>query len=206
MVPIAGIYRAADGLQLWKADFKIEIPTPFLMGDVMIGVDRDFFELKLPPTTAEPFRPKYLIKQPWKQMGMHLSGTFSDTIIGSPLYADGQVFVASEGGGLTVVDAATGKVVYTKVLDDLNPRLTWVFVVGICSSAAMGGKHVFIRDDQSQTLVIEPGPEYKQVAKNVLMDLDDRGSQIEAQSNMVFEGDRIYYRSRTYLYCIGGGQ
>ena len=87
--------------------------------------------------------------------------------------------------------------------DTARYRNTWVFAVGICSSTSLGGKYVFVRDDQGQTLVLEPGPQYKELSKNLLVEYSPEGAQPEAQSNFFFEGPRIYFRSRGYLYCIG---
>jgi hypothetical protein len=75
--------------------------------------------------------------------------------------------------------------------------------VGICTGPTLAGKYIHIRDDQSQTLVIAPGREYKELAKNVLWELLPNGSQQEAQSTPIYEGGRIYYRTQGYLYCIG---
>jgi hypothetical protein len=113
------------------------------------------------------------------------------------------VYIVSEGGGLSVVEGRTGKPVYTKALESLNPRLTWVFVVGICTGPALAGKQIHLRDDQGQTLVIERGPQYKELAKNPLWETLASGAQQEAQSNPYYEGGRMYYRSQNFLYCIG---
>ena len=96
-----------------------------------------------------------------------MPGVFTDGIIASPLYDKGLVYVVSQGGAMNVLDAKTGKRVYAHAMDSLHPRLTWVFVVGICSSTTLGGNYIFVRDDQGQTLVIEPGPQYKELAKNL---------------------------------------
>jgi hypothetical protein len=104
---------------------------------------------------------------------------------------------------MNVLDAKMGKRVYAHAMDSLHPRLTWVFVVGICSSTCLGGKHIFVRDDQGQTLVLEAGPKYKELAKNLLVEYGKTGTQPEAQSNFLFEGPRIYFRTRGFMYCIG---
>jgi len=204
LVPQSGIHRASDGRLLWKADFRSGSSTLFVVGDLFGGVAEDYFHVhRLPAAAADSVKPETICRKSWDDLGLKLPGTYTNTIIASPLYADGLVYVVSEGGGLVVVDASTGKIAYTQALEALNPRLTWVFKVGICSSPCLGGKYVFIRDDQAQTLVIEPGTKYKEVAKNMLVELDDAGSQIESQSNFFFDGDRIYFRSSQYLYCIG---
>ena len=93
--------------------------------------------------------------------------------------------------------------VYTKALESLNPRLTWVFVVGICTGPTLAGKQIHLRDDQGQTLVIARGPEYKELAKNPLWEVQIAGAQQEAQSNPFYEAGRMYYRTPGFLYAIG---
>lgn len=204
-VPQRGIYRASDGTQIWKAECEAQIPTPCVTDGAIYGIgDKDYFAFKLPNiATGESISLIPVAKTSWKEVSMHMPGTFTDSIVGSPLYDNGLIYIASEGGAWNVIDAKTGKPVYSQALDSLNPRLTWVFVVGICTGPTLGGKYIYIRDDQHQTLVLEPGPKYKEVAKNLLVEYDDGGHQPEAQSNFFFEGNKIYFRSRAYLYCIG---
>lgn len=122
--------------------------------------------------------------------------------MGSPLYDKGLVYLPSQGRAINVIDARTGERVYARAMNSLNPRLTWVFKVGICSSTTLAGKHVFVHDDQGQTLALQPGPEYSELARNLLVEYDRRGMQPEVQSNFFFEGRRIYLRTRGFLYCI----
>ena len=200
LVPQYGIFRSADGAQLWKTDVAVKIPTPCVVDGAVYGVsDQDqYFSYMIGDG-----RPTGMVKKPWKEISLRLGGTFNDTLIGSPLYDNGLVYVVSEGGGLTVVEGRTGRQVYMKALETLCPRLTWVFVVGICTGPTLAGKAIHIRDDQGQTLVIGRGPEYKELAKNVLWELQPNGVQQEAQSNPWFEGGRMYYRTQSFLYCIG---
>ena len=78
-----------------------------------------------------------------------------------------------------------------------------MFRVGVSTGPTLAGKYIHIRDDQSQTIVIAPGPKYQELAKNVLWELQPDGNQQEAQSNPFYEGSRIYYRTQDFLYCIG---
>ncbi|MCW8133533.1 MAG: PQQ-binding-like beta-propeller repeat protein, partial [Planctomycetota bacterium] len=203
-VPETGIYRSADGEQLWNSDLRNSIVTPALVDGTFYGIASINNQLHYyAMTVGSGGKPSVLVKKPWKEIGLEMPGTFTNSIIGSPLYDNGLYYVASEGGALTVVDAKAGKPVYTKALESLCPRLTWVFVVGICTGPTMAGKHIHIRDDQGQTLVIEPGPQYKELAKNVLWELRNDGNQNEPQSNPWYEGGRMYYRTQGFLYCIG---
>jgi outer membrane protein assembly factor BamB len=202
-VPQAGIFRPSDGDQLWKATITTDILTPTISDGVIYGIgEKHFFACKLPQQAAASLTLETLLKTPWKDVEYHMPGVFTDSIIASPLYDKGLVYVVSQGGAMNVLDAMTGRRVYAHAMDSLHPRLTWVFVVGICSSTSLGGKHIFVRDDQGQTLVLEPGRQYKELAKNLLVEYDNQGTQPEAQSNFFFEGQRIYFRSRGFMYCI----
>ncbi|HEX7896915.1 MAG TPA: PQQ-binding-like beta-propeller repeat protein [Planctomycetota bacterium] len=199
-VPQFGIFRSADGLELWKADVAPTIPTPVAADGAVYGLAEDtYFSFML----GADGKPSGMVKKPWKEISLRLGGTFADSVIGSPLYDGGLVYVASEGGALTVVEGRTGRQVYTKALDSLNPRLTWVFVVGICTGPTLAGKTIHIRDDQGQTIVIDRGPAYKELARNVLWELQTNGVQQESQSNPWYEGGRMYYRTQNFLYCVG---
>ncbi len=214
-----GLYRSADGAELWLSDLRDDIITPVVQDGIVYGVnygfsaneakDASYYALRLPPPTGDTLKPQFLIRAPWKDIepkysdGGTAGTSYYRCIIGSPLYHDGLVYVISEGGQLIVVDAQSGKAAYSKALEALNPRLTWVTVVGICTGANLAGKYIHIRDDQSQTLVIAPGPQYKELAKNVLWEVQGNGGQQESQSNPFYEGGRIYYRTQGFLYCIG---
>ncbi len=202
-VPQAGLFRPSDGAQLWKAAITTDILTPTISDGVIYGVgEKSFFALKLPRQAADSMTLETLLKTSWKDVEYHMPGVFTDSIVASPLYDKGLVYVVSQGGAMNVLDAKTGRRVYAHAMDSLHPRLTWVFVVGICSSTCLGGKYIFVRDDQGQTLVLEPGPQYKELAKNLLVEYDNQGTQPEAQSNFFFEAERIYFRSRGFMYCI----
>ncbi len=205
--PEVGIYRTSDGVELWKSDLTNSIVTPSLVDGVLYGVADGnalkVYAMTLPPPSGDTLIPNVIFKKPWKEVGLNLPGQFSNSLIGPPLIHEGLMYIVTEGGGLAVLDAKTGAPVYTKLLESLNPRLTWVFTVGICTGPTLAGKVIHIRDDQSQTLVIAPGREFKELAKNVIWELQPNGAQQETQSTPIYEGGRIYYRTHGFLYCIG---
>jgi outer membrane protein assembly factor BamB len=203
VVPTVGIVRASDGVIIWKAAFRGGISTPVVVDGTIYGTNEEYYSYKLPSAPSDALKVDQVAKVPWKNVGFAMPGTFTNCMIGSPLYDNGLVYAVTEGGGLSVVDAAAAKQVYSKALDILQPRLTWVFVVGICTGPNLAGKYIHIRDDQHQTLVINPGKEFKVVAKSMLQEYSAEGHQPEAQSNPFYEGGRMYYRTRAFLYCIG---
>jgi outer membrane protein assembly factor BamB len=202
----AGLFRPSDGTLLWKAAVTTDIPTPTIIDGMIYGLGQErYFAFKLPEQVSDAMTVQTVVKTPWKDIEYHMPGIFTDSIIASPLYVDGLIYLLSQGGAMNVIDANTGRRVYAHAMDSLNPRLTWVFVVGICSSATLGGNHIYVRDDQGQTLVLAPGPQYKELSKNLLVEYSKEGAQPEAQSNFFFEGRRIYFRTRGFMYCIGEG-
>ena len=77
------------------------------------------------------------------------------------------------------------------------------------SSPALAGGKLFITSPFGTTLILQPGREYKELARTRI----DRYFQLhykphrheETCANLFFDGPRIYYRSDLYLYCIEEG-
>jgi hypothetical protein len=78
---------------------------------------------------------------------------------------------------------------------------------GIGISPALGGKYIYLMGDANTTLVIQPGREFKLLAKNRIEQAACVGSPSERQERTaacpIFDGKRMYIRSENYLYCIG---
>ena len=132
---------------------------------------------------------------------------FSYNQCGAPLLHEGLAYIVSSDAVLTVMDAATGEVVYQRVLD-LSPYMYHGGIIrgGCGSSPTLGGKHIYISDNQGTTVVIEPGRAFKQVARNRLEQPWFRyGFERNecTQSSPVFVGTRLYCRGEANLYCIG---
>lgn len=131
---------------------------------------------------------------------------FSYDHCASPLLYQGLAYLLNVNGVLTVIDAAKGEVVYQKLLD-LSPYLTHGGVVrgGCSSSPTLGGKRIYIWDNQGSTVVIEPGRQFKQVARNRIERLWFRYGPERNEctiSNPVFSGNKLFYRAEVNLYCI----
>ncbi|MFB3891925.1 MAG: PQQ-binding-like beta-propeller repeat protein [Phycisphaerae bacterium] len=126
----------------------------------------------------------------------------------SPLLYQGLAYVLSVDGVLTVIDAAKGEVVYQKLLD-LAPWMVHNGIIrcGCGASPTLAGKHIYIWDNQGTALVIEPGRQFKQVARNRIEQIWFRYGPERNEctvSNPVFWGKRMFYRTEANLYCIGG--
>jgi outer membrane protein assembly factor BamB len=125
--------------------------------------------------------------------------------VSSPLLRDGLIHALQSHGELTVVDAETLKPVYTRRLD-MWP-LYHYNAIGAVPSVALGGKHVFLMDNQGTAVVLSPGRTFKQVGYNCL-----RASMRHpwplttlerTQSAPIFDGKLIYIRGERNVYCIG---
>ncbi len=127
---------------------------------------------------------------------------FDRGYVASPLLVDGLIYQVTQGGGLVVNEAATGALVYKKVLP-LKPRTHYWDWAGCGASPTMAGKYIYLMDNQGTTLVIKPGRKYEQVASNFIAELRDGKEQAQNLATPVFEGTRMYYRTPGYLYCIG---
>ena len=133
----------------------------------------------------------------------------------SPLLFEGLAYMVSVDGVLTVMDAATGAVVYQKMLD-LAPIMAHggptagIARAGCSSSPTLGGRHIFVCDDQGNTTVFEPGRTFKPVARNRIDRAHysfGKASRSECTiSCPVFCGSRIYIRAEEMLYCLEAPQ
>lgn len=125
---------------------------------------------------------------------------------GSPLVWDGLAYQVDIYGNLYVSDLAEKKLLYWR---DLSLRGFMHYnAVPVAASPTLIGQHIFLCDNQGTTVVIEPGREYKEVARNRIETVLDRHLPLPAQETLVYappitDGHNIYLRGERYLYCIG---
>jgi outer membrane protein assembly factor BamB len=96
------------------------------------------------------------------------------------------LYGVAEKGILTVSDAKTGERIERKRLDFGSGRVD--------ASHCHAGGFLFVSSTRGTTLVLRPGREFEQVAKN-----DFEGFS----SSLAFFGERIYIRTSRFLYCVG---
>ena len=127
--------------------------------------------------------------------------------IASCLYVDGVLYNVEMGGGLTAVDPANQKLLYRLWLDGYNRYSRMVY--GFCASPTQGGKNIYIFDDAGYAHILAPGPQFKELARNVLENIHQSGQggnpcrQESFYTSPVFEGKFMYLKGEEYLYCIG---
>ena len=99
---------------------------------------------------------------------------------------DGLIYCVATRGILSVLDASTGKTVYTRRLN-LGNGPVW-------PSLLHAGDHVYASNRDGNTVVFKTGRKYQEVARNHLE---------EFISTPVVHQGRIYIRTYGHLYSIG---
>ena len=132
--------------------------------------------------------------------------------IASPLYDQGFVYLMNINGNFIVwqaTDTAT-KVAYSvKRLDAMHPIIQpWNWNIGYTVSPMLGGKHVYVMDNQATTVVLQPGAAFKPIAVNTIENYLPRqwitNTQENTYSTPVCDGSTLYIRGDETLYCIRG--
>ena len=131
------------------------------------------------PTTSE-------IPAQWPPLWNGASLKGGDYWFPSPVLHDDLIYAMNANYILSVVDATTGQVVYQRRLD-LGGGQAY-------PSISLAGNHIFASSDNGRTIVLAPGREYRELARNSLEPF---------RSSLVFEGTRIYVRTLNGLWCIG---
>ena len=98
---------------------------------------------------------------------------------------DGLLYAANDQGILTVLDAVTGKMVYEERLNLGGATYP---------SISLAGKRIYVSSDRGATVVVQPGREYRELARSNLEPF---------RSSLVFDGKRVYVRTAKHLFCIG---
>jgi hypothetical protein len=207
--------RVRDGSPIWGANvFGDAVSTPIVeQGTIFtwVGYPRNaeklgFKAYPIPASTeTKKLTPSHTFKMDWAENELPIDkkkNPFDRGFVSSPLFVDGLIYQMTQGCGLLVNDAATGELVYRKVLP-LKPRTQYWDWAGGSTSPTLAGKLIYLMDNQGGTLIIRPGREYVEVAHNFLEETRNGKEQVQMVSTPVFEGSRMYYRTPGYLYCIG---
>ena len=204
------LVRAADGKVVWRENplNSSSVVSPVVDGKWTFHAshgNKDLVIRTLPEKFSEPLTlaaqtvmidpsafPKHYL--PW-----HLS---------SPLVHQGLAYLVNNAGVLTVLEVATGKLVYQRLLDlDVFQSHNEGAARGVGISPVLAGKNIILVGNSGTALVLEPGPVYRQLAKNKLENIALPGHWSERQerfvANPVAEGNRLYLRGEDGLYALG---
>ena len=134
---------------------------------------------------------------------------YNDWHMASPLVHDGLAYVMNNVGVLSVVDIADAKVLYQRQLDvDGYMTHSEGACRGMGCSPTLAGKYIYLVGPSNAVLVIEPGPTYKQLAKNKIerryLEWGWSWRQERTVACPVFDGKRMFLRAESGLYAIDG--
>jgi outer membrane protein assembly factor BamB len=181
IAPSGELVDAANGNVLAKTSADLTYASAIAAGGTVYFVDADSCALPLTPVKGAQ-------KKKWQ---MDLEGEF----FASPVYHKGLIYTVSNQGRLYVIDATRGTLVYDKQLDIASMGGGAGGTANLYASLAMANGRIYITNDKGQTVVIEPGEQYKEVARNAL--------NTTVVGNLAFAGTRIYVRTPDSLICLG---
>lgn len=105
--------------------------------------------------------------------------------LSSLLVVDGRVYAVTEAGILSCFDAKTGEQLWKKRIGGKHSA----------SPILAEGRIYFLSEPDGEAIVIEAGPEYKEVTRNVLGEI--------CKASMAVSQGNIFIRGERNLYCIG---
>jgi outer membrane protein assembly factor BamB len=208
------IVNASDGTLLWRRSYDEGdvLATPVIAGGFVYQVTNAgklpnlaYSKMKL-PATPQDLQLK-LESGPALAPDGHIAYQRAG-VAASPLVYDGLFYGIDVMGTLSVVDTATGQLVYKKCLGldlEIGSR---IHPMGIAyASPILAGKYIYAFGLHGTTVVFEPGRQYKEVARNKLEHLTGIGQWFEKPEGFAacpaVEGNRLYLRGEEFLYCIG---
>ncbi len=178
ITPAGDVFRAADGQTLAHAIGNMEFATPVVQDGVVYFIEKKSVAVKLPSALGDSLEVETL----WQS---RIKGSRH---YASPVIHDGLIYAVSREEKFTVLEAASGAVVYEKDLELNGSGSNSAY-----PSVTLAGDKLFVSSESGVTLVLEPGRVYSEVARN----------QVEGfRSSPVFAGDRMYLRAFDHLYCF----
>lgn len=210
------IHRAADGTVVCTDHINTMFTsalTPVVEGGVVYSPGQfqegerkpwSFIAVRLPSGAGAGAKAEILWSPDGKDVSMPLRGR--NFMIASPLFVDGIVYSVEMSGGLSAVDPGGKKCLYHQWLDGYDRYHRMLY--GVCASPTLGGKLMYITDDAGYTHLVQPGPQFKEVARNILENIHFSGAggnpchQESFYTAPYFEGKAMYLRGEEYLYHI----
>lgn len=170
-------YAPRDGSELWRYSYTGHsvVPRPVVAGDLVY-------------CCTGYWNPSLLA------IRMNGSGEVTEShvtfkvrrgvpFISSPLVVDGRLYMTTDLGVLTCIDALTGKELWRE-------RLSGNF----SASPTYAGGKIFLQNEEGTTFVLKPGDRYELLATNRL--------DGQTLASPAFVDSAIYLRSDTHLYRI----
>jgi outer membrane protein assembly factor BamB len=206
--------RARDGAMLYRGEPAGGTWAPgVVLGDVLYQPQYGICKLRVCDfrgATGDAWKPKALPAMEVSDDVHRRNGQWVDRpSAGSPLVYDGIAYEVDIYGWFYAFDLRTQRALYYRPTE-----LRGLFhynSLPVAASVTLIGKHLVIMDNQGTALVVEPGRQYKQVARNRIATQIERfwpipGQETIAYAPPVADGNRMYLRGERFLYCIGEAQ
>ncbi len=179
--PNGVMVRGADGAVLAEGLPKMLFNAPMIEGNQAFFPSGRVALYELPSSISSN---KAEVKKRWavgtKAPGRHYA---------SAVYHDGVIYGVGSGGVMYAVDGKEGKLLYTT---NLNFKIGNESCTAYPSLVA-AGKLLLVSAQNGVTVVVQPGPVFKELARNVLEPF---------RSTPVPAGKRLYIRTLKTLYCF----
>jgi len=179
------VVRLSDGKILVQEIGKVFHPSPIIKDNIVYFITDTANAIPLPTRVGE--------KMTAKDFPEKWSATLEQGFFATSVLHDGLIYAISRNAEYMVLDAAKGDIVLRKPLDLIetgkNPKPQ------MYPSVTLGGKHIFVSNDAGDTVILEPGREFKETARIKFGD----GSA----ASPVFDGPVFYLRGEKTLYCVG---
>ncbi len=179
VAPAGFIVRVSDGKVLAQNLYRLDYCAPIINEGIV-------YFIQIPGANRLGGRAFQLPAQPADKLECKsLWNGRDERFYASPVFHEGLIYAVNQLDYLVVIDAANGGVVYERKLGLGGTHYP---------SVTLAGNHIFVSSDSGNTVIVEPGREYKEVARNSLEPF---------RSCPVFVGTRMYVRTEKNLYCIG---
>ncbi len=184
LTPSGACVRISDGMILASKLGDLLYTSVVIHDGVAYYVGPDAAAIELPKKAAESFQPVFR----WK------SDDIEGEMFASPLWHEGNLYCVNNQGSLYVLNATTGKLIYTKLLPIRSQQANGGEPANLYPSPTLAGPNILISNDAGETVVLAPGNEYKELAVNRL----SKGSG----ACPLPHGRNLFVRGGTTLYCI----
>ena len=178
-VPFVIAYAFADGAELWRAEILDgEVtPSPIYAGGLVMVVNPSNILAAIKPDGAGDVTATHLV---WKA-----DDNMPD--VTSPV-SDGElVYTVNSGGMVTCFEIKAGQKVWEHDLE-----------TEVQASPVIVGRRLYVACANGDTVVIENGRAYRELARNKL------GEKVFASPAVV--GGRLYLRGLQHLFCLAGAE
>jgi len=182
VTPQGDVVRVSDGEKLAEGLFELPYGNPVIYDGVVYAVDEAGDKaVRLVPAEGGKIRTETV----WENVPERMRS--GNRYYASPLVHDGLLYVINEVGVLRAIDVGTGQACFEKKMFS-GPGTVF-------PSITLAGERLLVSRDTGDTVLLEPGREYKEIGVNLLPE--------RFRATPTPDGKRLYIRGLERLYCIG---